>query len=86
MSGPVFLATDLGCIGGAEINHIGIAINGFSGSAALFVETVLDEAMFELYIGGRLKLKEKVCAVRRVGSDKAPRGAKYPAVCSKVKP
>lgn len=85
MSGPFFLATDVGCIGGGPINST-VAINGFSGSAVLFVEAFLDEEMFELLIAGRLKVKEKVCAIGRTPKDKALSAAKYRAVCSKVKP
>jgi hypothetical protein len=86
MSGPFFLASDVGCIGGSMINHAGISINGFAGSAVLFVETIIDEAMFDLLISGRLKVKEKVCAQQRTPRDRAPRGATYKPVCSKVKP
>lgn len=86
MSGPLFVATDVGCIGGSMPNHTGVAINGFSGSAVLSVEPRLDHVVFELLIAGRLKAKEKVCAIQRTRADKPPRPAKYKAVCSKVKP
>jgi hypothetical protein len=86
MSGPFFVVTDAGCIGGAEINHTALAINGFAGSANLYIEPFLDEEMFLLLISGRLNVKEKVCAIGRTRRDKAPAGAKYKAVCSKVKP
>lgn len=86
MSGPFFTATDVGCIGGSQINHTGLPINGFAGSANLYVDPFLDEEMFLLLISGRLNVKEKVCAVGRTQRDKAPAGAKYRAVSSKVKP
>jgi hypothetical protein len=86
MSGPFYTATDVGCIGGAQINHTGLPINGFAGSANLYVDPFLDEEMFILLISGRLNVKEKVCAVGRTRRDKALAGAKYKAVCSKVKP
>lgn len=86
MSGPVILAYDSGTINGAVIHATGISINGFSGVAALFVEPFLDEEMFILLIGGKLNVKEKVCADRRVPKDKAKAASKYRAVCSKVKP
>jgi hypothetical protein len=85
MSGPYFILTDTGCVNGSLINY-SLPINGFGGSAALFVEAFLDEQMFEILIGGRLNVKEKVCAERRVGYDKAKAASKYPAVRSKVRP
>lgn len=86
MSGPVILSYDSGAINGAVIHSPGIAINGFSGVAALFIESFLDEEMFLILISGRLNVKEKVCADRRVPNDKAKAAAKYRAMCSKVKP
>ncbi len=86
MSGPYFTITDVGCINGSQINQTGLPINGFGGSANLFIDPFLDEEMFVLLIGGRLNVKEKVCAVGRTRRDEAPAGAKYKAVCSKVKP
>lgn len=86
MSGPYFVITDVGCINGSQIHQTGLPINGFGGSAYLFVDPFLDEEMFDLLISGRLNVKEKVCAVGRTRRDKAPAGAKYKAVCSKVKP
>lgn len=86
MSGPFFTATDVGCINGAQFNHTALPINGFGGTALIFVDAFLDEEMFELLIGAKLNVKEKVCAVKRTSAPKAPAGAKYKAVCSKVKP
>ena len=86
MSGPFITATDVGCIGGSQINHSGVAINGFAGSAFLYIDARLDEEMFQLLIAGRLKVKEKNCAEQRTRADKTVPGAKYRAVCSKVKP
>ena len=86
MSGPFFTASDVGCIGGSQINHPALAINGFGGTALLFVDAFLDEEMFELLIGAKLNVKEKVCSPGQKRPDKAPAGAKYKAVCSKVKP
>jgi hypothetical protein len=86
MSGPYFIFTDLGCANGGPVNHTGIAVNGFSGAAALYIDSHLDEEMFLLLIAGRLNVKEKVCADSRVGKDKAKAAFKYPAVCSKVRP
>lgn len=86
MSGPVILQFDSGTINGAVIHHTGVPVNGFSGIAALFIDSFLDEEMFPILIAGRLKVKEKVCATRRVRSDRAKAAAKYRAVCSKVKP
>lgn len=86
MSGPVILAFDSGTINGAVIHAPGISINGFSGIAALFLDSFLDEEMFLLLIGGKLNVKEKVCSDRRVPKDRAKAASKYRALCSKVKP
>jgi hypothetical protein len=86
MSGPVILSYDSGTLNGAVIHAPGISVNGFSGIAALFIESFLDEEMFIILIGGKLNVKEKLCADRRVPKDKAKAASKYRAVCSKVKP
>lgn len=86
MSGPFFVLLDTGCVNGSTINYKGLSINGFAGAAAMFIDAVPDELMFQLLIGGRLNVKEKVCAERRTGYDKAKAASKYPAVCSKVRP
>lgn len=86
MSGPHFIFTDLGCVNGGTVNHTGIAVNGFAGAAALYLDSQLDEEMFEILIAGRLNVKEKVCANRITPFDKAKAASKYPAVRSKVRP
>lgn len=86
MSGPHFLLLDTGCLNGSPLNYPALAVNVFAGAAVMYVEAFLDESMFELLVSGRLNVKEKVCAERRTGYDKAKAASKYPAVCSKVRP
>lgn len=84
MSGPVVLNISGDIFGGLEVD--GVLLNGTVGAAALYVRPVPDSVVFDLFIGGRLNLKEKNCAERRTPYPKAPRSPVVAAVSDRVKP
>lgn len=84
MSGPTLLDLTGDIFGGPEVNSI--VLNGTNGTMALFVQPPADSVVFELYIGGKLNLKEKVCGIRRTPFPKVKRVEKLVPVSDKVKP
>jgi hypothetical protein len=85
MSGPVLINLSGDIFGGSQVNLI--VLNGTIGTMALTVDpSVEDSDVFALYIGGKLRLKEKNCAERRTGAPKGPASPKLVPVCDKVAP
>lgn len=84
MSGPVLIDLTGDIFGGPSVNSI--VINGTQGSMALYVTPPADSVVFELYIGGKLRLKEKNCGVREGTARRPKRSATLVPVCDKVRP
>lgn len=84
MSGPFLIELSGDIFGGPEVD--GILLNGTIGSMALYVQPPADMVVFDLYIGGRLNVKEKNCAERRTPYLKAARRSIPAAVSDRVKP
>lgn len=83
MSGPVFILTpDL--FNGVPLNFL--PINGMGGEARLFAGPGVDSRVFDLYIGGKLRLKEKVCGIKNAPRPKGKQVQDLVPVCDKVKP
>ena len=59
MIGPIYLSISGGAFGGLEVDIVFLA--GVGGTVALYADSLTDEVMFNLYIAGKLRLKEQVC-------------------------
>lgn len=84
MSGLTIVRLTADLINGVPVNTI--PINGVGGEAWLFAGRGVDSEIFELYIGGKLRLKEKVCGVKNAPRPKGKQVQDIVAVCDKVKP
>ncbi len=82
MSGPFFTVGNE--FDGASYNSV--TFNGASVAAALFVRPVVDSLVFDLLIGGKLSVKEKVCGIKPAPRPKKCRPETIVPVCDKVKP
>lgn len=76
MSGPVLLTYSGGALGGSSITAV--MLNGLGGTAALYVDTLADESAFELYVDGRLTIKERVCRSDRFEYEMKPSPPGFP--------
>lgn len=63
-----------------------VPFSAAGGDASMFVRPVVDSLVFDLLIGGKLSVKEKVCGIRPAPRPKKCGTDKLVPVCDKVKP